>query len=97
VSAQNDSHAADLQRVAEISDPVTRAREAGALLEQCARATEALAEARKNAVIEMHEGGMTHREIAKAIGVSKPRVGQLAGSGWTHTVVAKRTADGEGR
>jgi DNA-directed RNA polymerase specialized sigma24 family protein len=89
---QTDSHAADLQRVTEIADPVARAREVAALLEQCARATEALAEVRKNAVIEIHEGGMTHREIAEAIGVSKPRVGQILGSGWSHTLVAKRPA-----
>jgi DNA-directed RNA polymerase specialized sigma24 family protein len=95
MSTQHGSHAADLRRVAKISDPVERTREAGVLLEQCARATEALAEVRRNAVVQMHEGGMSHQAIADAIGISKPRVGQLAGGGWTHTVVAKRNGQGK--
>jgi DNA-directed RNA polymerase specialized sigma24 family protein len=90
MSGQSDSHAADLRRVAEIADPVARAREVAALLEQCARATEALAEIRRNALAQMHEGGMTHRAIASAIGLSAPRIGQILGSGWSHTLVAKR-------
>jgi DNA-directed RNA polymerase specialized sigma24 family protein len=88
--AQNDSRAADLRHVTEIADPVARAREVAVLLEQCAQATKALAEVRRNAVAEMHESGMSHRKIADAIGLSVPRIGQILGSGWSHTLVAKR-------
>jgi hypothetical protein len=98
MTAQPDGHTADLKRIASIPDPVTRAREAGALLKQCAEATKALAGVRRNAVVQMHEDGMSHQEIADAIGgMSKQRAFQLAGDGWTHTVVAKREKTLTGR
>jgi DNA-directed RNA polymerase specialized sigma24 family protein len=86
--ALNDSHVADLQRVIMVPDPVERARVAGALLEQCAQAVEVLAKIRREALVQMHQGGMSRQDIADAIGVSKPRVSQLIGVGWTYTPVA---------
>jgi DNA-directed RNA polymerase specialized sigma24 family protein len=86
------SHADDVQRAAGIADPAARAIKAGELQEQFAREIKALAEIRRNAVIQMREGGMTYRKIADAIGVSTPRASQLAGSGWTHTAAAGRNA-----
>jgi DNA-directed RNA polymerase specialized sigma subunit len=80
----------DVQALRDIPGLAARAREAARLLGQHARAIEVLAGIRKDAVIEMHEGGMSHQQIADAIGVSKPRVSQIAGSGWTHTLIARR-------
>jgi DNA-directed RNA polymerase specialized sigma24 family protein len=90
----DDSHTIDLLRVLGTPDPAVRAREAGLALERCARATVALAEIRRNALIQMHHGGMTRQEIADEIGVTKPRVSQLIGTGWTYTAIPpQRAAD----
>jgi DNA-directed RNA polymerase specialized sigma subunit len=83
----DDSHAIDLLRVLGIPDPVERAREAGLALERYSRATSALAEIRRNALIQMHQGGMERPEIAEVIGVTPQRISQLIGTGWTYTAV----------
>jgi DNA-directed RNA polymerase specialized sigma subunit len=87
-----DNHAGDLQRVAGMTDPRMRFIAADALQEQCVDATRNLAGIRRGAVIEMHEGGMTYKEIGAALGISTGRVSQLAGGGWTHTLIARRNA-----
>jgi DNA-directed RNA polymerase specialized sigma subunit len=92
LTAERHSHTDDIQRTAGITDPVTRFTEAGELQEQCAHATRALADIRKSAVAQMHEGGMTYKEIGAALSISTGRASQLAGSGWTHTVIARRNA-----
>jgi hypothetical protein len=79
IPSLGDSHYSDFARLSAVTDPAQRARQATVLLGQCARAAEALARVRRDAVVAMHDGGrgMSRQEIADILGISKARAGHI--------------------
>lgn len=71
----------DLKALAGVPDPVHRAKEAGGLLDRYQAALGELSRIRREAVEEMIAGGMSHGQIAEALGVSRGRVSQLTKAG----------------
>jgi hypothetical protein len=71
----------EIQALAQLADPVTRAQQAGDLLPRYQAAVTELSRIRREAVQELVDGGLSHSEIATKLGVSRARVGQLSTSG----------------
>ncbi|MFJ3998639.1 sigma factor-like helix-turn-helix DNA-binding protein [Streptomyces parvus] len=71
----------EMQRVAGIADPVDRAKAAIDLLARYQTHINELGRVRREAIEEAQSAGMTQTEIAKRLGVSRGRVGQLASAG----------------
>ncbi|WP_314416578.1 sigma factor-like helix-turn-helix DNA-binding protein, partial [Streptomyces kroppenstedtii] len=68
----------DMQRVSEIAVPVDRAKAAIDLMATYQGWVLELSRIRREAIEEAQASGMTQAEIAKKLGVSRGRVGQLA-------------------
>ncbi|MFJ3809574.1 sigma factor-like helix-turn-helix DNA-binding protein [Streptomyces sp. NPDC090073] len=71
----------DMETVPGISDPVDRAKAAIDLLARYQSNVNELSRIRREAIEEAQATGMTQAEIAKRLGVSRGRVGQLASAG----------------
>ena len=72
---------ADVKALADVPDAVQRAKEAAGLLDRYQSALGELSRIRREAVEEMIAGGMSHGQIAEALGVSRGRVSQLTKAG----------------
>jgi transcriptional regulator with XRE-family HTH domain len=72
---------ADLKALANVPDAAERAKEAGALLDRYQAALAELSRIRREAVEELIAGGMSHAQIAEALGVSRGRISQLTKAG----------------
>ncbi|MFC3981718.1 sigma factor-like helix-turn-helix DNA-binding protein [Streptosporangium jomthongense] len=70
-----------LKRLHEVDDPVDRGRRATALLTECQSAITELARVRREVIDELRQRGMTQADIAKALGLTRARVSQLAKAG----------------
>lgn len=75
----------------EITDPTDRAKAAGALLDAVPDLQRALREIRQGAVLELRATGLSHADVAAAIGVSRSRAQQIA-EGRTSGSHAKQSA-----
>ncbi|MFF9575178.1 sigma factor-like helix-turn-helix DNA-binding protein [Streptomyces rubiginosohelvolus] len=71
----------EMQKVGGIADPVDRAKAAIDLLARYQTHINELGRVRREAIEEAQAAGMTQTEIAKRLGVSRGRVGQLASAG----------------
>lgn len=71
----------DMKRVAEIAAPVERAKAAIDLMATYQGWVLEVSRIRREAIEEAQASGMTQAEIAKQLGVSRGRVGQLASAG----------------
>ncbi|MGW7134500.1 sigma factor-like helix-turn-helix DNA-binding protein [Streptomyces bobili] len=71
----------DMKRVSEIAPPVDRAKAAIDLMATYQGWVLELSRIRREAIEEAQASGMTQAEIAKSLGVSRGRVGQLASAG----------------
>ncbi|MFC7906605.1 sigma factor-like helix-turn-helix DNA-binding protein [Streptomyces nigra] len=71
----------DMQRVSGITDPVDRAKAAIDLMARYQSHVNELSRVRREAIEEAQASGLTQAEIAKRLGVSRGRVGQLASAG----------------
>lgn len=71
----------DMKRVSEITAPVDRAKAAIDLMATYQGWVLELSRIRREAIEEAQASGMTQAEIAKSLGVSRGRVGQLASAG----------------
>lgn len=71
----------DMEKVCGITDPVDRAKAAIDLMARYQSHVNELSRIRREAIEEAQGSGMTQSEIAKRLGVSRGRVGQLASSG----------------
>ncbi|WP_200258821.1 sigma-70 region 4 domain-containing protein [Streptomyces sp. HSG2] len=71
----------DMREVSGIVDPVDRARAAIDLMARYQSHVNELSRVRREAIEEAQAAGMTQAEIAKRLGVSRGRVGQLASAG----------------
>lgn len=71
----------DMKRVADVAAPVDRAQAAIALMATYQGWVLELSRIRREAIEEAQASGMTQAEIAKRLGVSRGRVGQLASAG----------------
>ncbi|MFE3471258.1 sigma factor-like helix-turn-helix DNA-binding protein [Streptomyces bacillaris] len=71
----------EMQKVAGIADPVDRAKAAIDLLARYQTHINELGRVRREAIEEAQAAGMTQTEIAKRLGVTRGRVGQLASAG----------------
>ena len=71
----------DLKALADVPDAARRAKEAAGLLDRYQAALGELSRIRREAVEEMIAGGMSHSQIAEALGVSRGRVSQLTKAG----------------
>lgn len=67
----------DVEEVAAITDPETRAKEAGRLLRETQANVERLADIRKQAIRDMRDAGLTIRAIAERLELSKGTVQKL--------------------
>lgn len=70
-----------MERVSGITDPVDRAKAAIDLMARYQSHVNELSRVRREAIEEAQASGMTQAEIAKRLGVSRGRVGQLASAG----------------
>jgi DNA-directed RNA polymerase specialized sigma24 family protein len=61
-----------------IPDPTNRAKAIGAMLDAMPQLQAGLRELRQNAVKELRAGGMSHGEVAAALGISRSRAQQIA-------------------
>ncbi|MFD0888407.1 sigma factor-like helix-turn-helix DNA-binding protein [Streptosporangium algeriense] len=71
----------DLKRLLEVEDPVDRGQRATALLTECQSAITELARIRREVIDELRQRGMTQADVAKALGLTRARVSQLAKAG----------------
>jgi len=71
----------EMEKVAEVADPVDRAKAAIDLMARYQSHVNELSRIRREAIEEAQATGMTQAEIAKRLGVSRGRVGQLASAG----------------
>ncbi|WP_405767438.1 sigma-70 region 4 domain-containing protein [Streptomyces sp. NBC_00080] len=71
----------DMETVSGITNPVDRAKAAIELMARYQSHVNELSRIRREAIEEAQASGMTHAEIAKRLGVSRGRVGQLASAG----------------
>ncbi|MFE7889509.1 sigma factor-like helix-turn-helix DNA-binding protein [Streptomyces sp. NPDC057412] len=71
----------DMERVSGITDPVDRAKAAIDLMARYQSHVNELSRVRREAIEEAQASGLTQAEIAKRLGVSRGRVGQLASAG----------------
>lgn len=71
----------EMKQVASIKAPVPRAKAAIDLIADYQSRVIELSRIRREAIEEATGSGMTHSEIAEALGVSRGRVGQLASAG----------------
>lgn len=70
-----------METVSGITNPVDRAKAAIELMARYQSHVNELSRIRREAIEEAQASGMTHAEIAKRLGVSRGRVGQLASAG----------------
>lgn len=70
-----------IEALAEVADPGSRAKQASGLLDEYQAVVGELSRVRREAVEEMISSGMTHSQIAHALGVSRGRVSQLTKAG----------------
>ena len=70
-----------IEALADVADPGSRAKQASGLLDGYQAAVGELSRIRREAVEEMIGSGMTHAQIAQALGVSRGRVSQLTKAG----------------
>ncbi|WP_186319227.1 sigma-70 family RNA polymerase sigma factor [Streptomyces sp. SAJ15] len=68
----------NLKRLAESSDPTSRAKDAGAALQAIPDLQKWLREIRQGAVREMRDEGMSHAQVAAELGISRARAQQIA-------------------
>ncbi|MEU5214722.1 sigma factor-like helix-turn-helix DNA-binding protein [Streptomyces sp. NPDC020807] len=71
----------EMEEVARVADPVDRAKAAIDLMARYQSHVNELSRIRREAIEEAQAAGMTQAEIAKRLGVSRGRVGQLASAG----------------
>ncbi|MGW0121247.1 sigma-70 region 4 domain-containing protein [Streptomyces sp. NPDC003327] len=71
----------EMEKVAGVADPVDRAKAAIDLMARYQSHVNELSRVRREAIEEAQAMGMTQAEIAKRLGVSRGRVGQLASAG----------------
>ncbi|MFE0358980.1 sigma factor-like helix-turn-helix DNA-binding protein [Streptomyces nigra] len=71
----------DMERVSGTTDPVDRAKAAIDLMARYQSHVNELSRVRREAIEEAQASGLTQAEIAKRLGVSRGRVGQLASAG----------------
>lgn len=71
----------DIKALADEPDPTGRARQASQLLDRYQATLNELSRIRREAVEEMIGAGMSHSQIADALGVSRGRVSQLTKAG----------------
>lgn len=71
----------DLKALADLTDAVQRAKQAGGMLDRLQAEVNELSRIRREAVEEMIGRGMSHAQIAEALGVSRGRVSQLTKAG----------------
>lgn len=69
---------ADIDALAEIPDPVERAREVGRRMAQIPAVHQRLKEIRRAAVLEMRNRGMSYADIGAELGLHRNRVQQIA-------------------
>ncbi len=67
--------------LADVPDPVVRAKEAAGLLDRYQAVVNELSRIRRESVEEMIAAGMSHAQIAEALGVSRGRISQLTKAG----------------
>ena len=67
--------------LADVPDPVARAKEAAGLLDRYQAVVNELSRIRRESVEEMIAAGMSHAQIAEALGVSRGRISQLTKAG----------------
>jgi hypothetical protein len=70
----------DLQSLRNLADPVVRAKQAGAAMAKHQAAVTELARIRREAIDELRERGLSHAQVAEALGMSRGRVSQLVPS-----------------
>jgi len=73
-----------LLAIADTPDPTDRARALTAALDRMRDIQARLRQARQDAVLQMRTGGMSHADVAAALGVTRSRAQQIA-LGQTHT------------
>lgn len=78
----------DLLAITQIPDPTDRARAITAMLGDVSEVHAQLRQARQAAVLEMRAGGMSHADVAAALGVTRSRAQQIA-EGKTTTAARK--------
>ncbi|MEU8778581.1 sigma factor-like helix-turn-helix DNA-binding protein [Streptomyces sp. NPDC048606] len=71
----------EMQRVAQVREPVERAKAASTLIGDYQGRLIELSRVRREAIEEAAASGMTQSEIATRLGVSRGRIGQLAAQG----------------
>jgi hypothetical protein len=69
---------ADLARAKEMPDPADRAKELTRLIQTLPEIGAAIREARQQAVVELHDSGMSWAEIGQMLGLHPQRVSQIA-------------------
>lgn len=67
-----------LHEAASIPDPLERARALTVLMTEDQGLTDAAARYRRQAIADAREGGMSREQIASALGVTPPRISQIA-------------------
>jgi DNA-directed RNA polymerase specialized sigma24 family protein len=68
----------DLLAVTQIPDPTERAVAIGVMLGQVSDLQHQLRQARQDAVLQMRTDGMSHADVAAALGVTRSRAQQIA-------------------
>ncbi|MFI6485571.1 hypothetical protein ACIBH1_47235 [Nonomuraea sp. NPDC050663] len=71
----------DVLKVLSIKEPLERAKEAGRVHDEFQKGGEELARVRREALLELVDGGMNNTQIGEALGMTRQRVGQLLKSG----------------
>jgi hypothetical protein len=71
----------DAEVIAQLNDPVERARQATERLAYHQGQTTKLARLRREAIAELRASGLSYAKVADALGVSRARVAQLRGAG----------------
>ncbi|WP_239676726.1 sigma-70 family RNA polymerase sigma factor [Natronosporangium hydrolyticum] len=71
----------EIDKLAELADPTTRAKEAGDLLVRHQQIVGELSRIRREALEELAAQGMTQTQIAELLGTTRARIGQILSSG----------------
>ncbi|MGW6624052.1 sigma factor-like helix-turn-helix DNA-binding protein [Nocardia sp. NPDC055002] len=66
-----------LEQIRDDPDPLRRARRATELITEYQELARQLANIRRQAIEDAHDGGMAYKEIAAHLGLSKGRVSQI--------------------
>jgi hypothetical protein len=83
-----------LKNLAEQPNPTERAKNVGKVLEAIPALQHWLREIRQGAVQEMRDGGMSHADVGKELGVSRARAQQIAEGRATGKRAAQEPSDG---